>query len=91
MLKPVSGNHETPGTWREGALNDDLIDLAVVVEYLKSNLGYAIDLVVGHSRGSIVAMHWICTSEDGRKISGFVNASGRYRMAVSDMHFSYLH
>ena len=59
------------------------MDLKVVVEYLKSSYGYVIDLVVGHSRGSIVAMRWICTTEDGRKISGFVNASGRYRMAVS--------
>jgi len=56
-------------------------DLLVVVEYLKAHFGYTIDLVVGHSRGSIVGMHWICTSEDGKNVSGFVNASGRYRMA----------
>lgn len=74
------GNHETPGNWRQGALDDDVLDLITVVEYLKATFGYTIDLVVGHSRGSVVAMHWICTSEDGRKISGFVNASGRYRM-----------
>jgi hypothetical protein len=87
----LSGNHETPGTWRQGALDDDLIDLLAVVEYLKANFGYAIDLVVGHSRGSLVAMRWICTSEDGRKISGFVNASGRYRMSVSNIHYPYFH
>jgi alpha-beta hydrolase superfamily lysophospholipase len=78
-----SGNHETPGTWRQGALEDDMVDLTVVVEYLKATYGYVIDLVVGHSRGSLVGMRWVCTSEDGKNISGFVNASGRYRMRVS--------
>ncbi|KAK7464904.1 hypothetical protein VKT23_006113 [Stygiomarasmius scandens] len=74
------GNHETPGVWRQGALADDVVDLRVVVDYLKINYGYKIDLVVGHSRGSIVAFKWICTTEEGKNISGFVNASGRYRM-----------
>ncbi|RDB18938.1 hypothetical protein Hypma_014332 [Hypsizygus marmoreus] len=76
------GNHETGGVWRQGALENDLEDLFAVVEHLKIVYGYVIDLVVGHSRGSLVAMRWICTSEDGKKISGFVNASGRYRMRV---------
>ncbi|KAF9063281.1 Alpha/Beta hydrolase protein [Rhodocollybia butyracea] len=74
------GNHETPGVWRQGGLADDLEDLRVVVDFLKVNYGYEIDLLVGHSRGSIVGFRWICTSEEGAKISGFVNASGRYRM-----------
>ncbi|GLB38189.1 putative ectomycorrhiza-regulated esterase [Lyophyllum shimeji] len=74
------GNHETPGAWRQGALEEDLVDLSVVVEYLKANYGYVVDLVVGHSRGSLVGMRWVCTTEDGKNISGFVNASGRYRM-----------
>ncbi|KIK69974.1 hypothetical protein GYMLUDRAFT_34375 [Collybiopsis luxurians FD-317 M1] len=74
------GNHETPGIWRQGGLADDLEDLRVVVDFLKVNYGYVVDLVVGHSRGSIVSFRWICTSEEGARISGFVNASGRYRM-----------
>jgi len=78
-----SGNHETGGKWKQGALREDIEDLQAVVDYLKSNYGYVIDLVVGHSRGSIAAFRWLCTSEDGRKVSAFVNASGRYRMAVS--------
>jgi uncharacterized protein len=89
-LKPFlgwsRGNHETGGTWKQGALSEDLVDLKAVVAYLKFTYGYVVDLVVGHSRGSIVAMRWICTTEEGRNISGFVNASGRYRMAVS-CHF----
>ncbi|KAF8968918.1 Alpha/Beta hydrolase protein [Flammula alnicola] len=76
------GNHETGGVWKQGALADDLVDLQAVVDYLKSTYGYVIELLVGHSRGSIVAFRWIATTEDGRKVSAFVNASGRYRMAV---------
>ncbi|KAJ3747719.1 Alpha/Beta hydrolase protein [Lentinula detonsa] len=74
------GNHETAGIWKQGGLADDLEDLRTVVEFLKVHYGYVIDLVVGHSRGSIVSFRWICTSEEGANISGFVNASGRYRM-----------
>ncbi|KAJ3926428.1 MAG: Alpha/Beta hydrolase protein [Lentinula lateritia] len=76
----AGGNHETPGVWKQGGMDDDLEDIRVVVDFLKVRYGYAIDLVVGHSRGSIVAFRWICTSEEGASISGFVNASGRYRM-----------
>ncbi|KAL0960945.1 hypothetical protein HGRIS_005949 [Hohenbuehelia grisea] len=74
------GNHETPGIWKQGAMDEDLVDLRIVVEYLKKEFGYVVDLVVGHSRGSIVGFNWLCTSEDGKAVSAFVNASGRYRM-----------
>jgi len=58
------------------------VDIQAVVDYLKATYGYVIELLVGHSRGSIVAFRWLATTEDGRKVSAFVNASGRYRMAV---------
>jgi len=74
------GNHETGGIWKQGALDEDLVDLQAVVDYLKQTYGYVIELLVGHSRGSIVAFRWLSTTEDGRKVSAFVNASGRYRM-----------
>jgi len=76
------GNHESGGTWKQGALQEDLVDLELVVGYLKEKYGYVIELVVGHSRGSLVAMRWLCTTEDGNKVPAFVNASGRYRMAL---------
>jgi len=75
------GNHETGGVWKQGALEEDLVDLQAVVDHLKQTYGYVIELLVGHSRGSLVAFRWISTTEDGRKVSAFVNASGRYRMA----------
>lgn len=64
------------------ALDEDLEDLKVVAQYLQTNYGYNIELVVGHSRGSVVAMRWIATTEMGRRVQGFVNVSGRYRMEV---------
>ncbi|KAG5353895.1 hypothetical protein C0989_000138 [Termitomyces sp. Mn162] len=60
----MGGNHETAGTWRQGAMMDDLVDLMVVVDYLKSTYGYVIDLVVGHSRGAMTAIRWICTTDE---------------------------
>lgn len=77
------GNHETGGTWKQGALEEDLEDVNVVVAHLKSTYGYEIELVVGHSRGSLVGFRWIASTEDGRKVPAFVNVSARYRMRVS--------
>ncbi|EAU86091.2 hypothetical protein CC1G_07170 [Coprinopsis cinerea okayama7 len=74
------GNHESGGRWKQGALHEDLEDLQAVADYLKAKYGYSIDLVIGHSRGSIAGFRWLATSEDGRKVSAFVNVSGRYRM-----------
>jgi len=74
------GNHETGGTWKQGAIAEDVEDLVVVVKYLTTELGYEVDLLVGHSRGSVVALHWLCTSAEGQRVGGMVNVSGRYRM-----------
>ncbi|KAF9522581.1 ectomycorrhiza-regulated esterase [Crepidotus variabilis] len=75
------GNHESGGVWKQGNLLEDIEDLQVVVNFLKHNYDYVIELVVGHSRGSIIAFRWLTTSEDGRNVPAFVNASGRYRMS----------
>ena len=83
LLDVSSGNHETPGTFRMAGFEDDLEDLRAVVAFLTSQLGYSIDMLVGHSRGSIVAFKWICTAPEGASLSAFVNVSGRYRMEVS--------
>lgn len=82
MLIFVRGSYESGGTWKQGALHEDIEDLQAVVDYLKVTYGYVVDLLVGHSRGSIMAFRWLATSEDGRKVSAFVNVSGRYRMEV---------
>ena len=84
----VRGSHETGGVWKMSALDEDVQDLVVVVEYLTRIYGYIIDLVVGHSRGCLVSMRWLCTSEHARNVRGFVNVSGRYRMEVSRLSLS---
>jgi uncharacterized protein len=64
------------------AFEADLQDLYAVVAFLTSQLGYSIDMLVGHSRGSVVAFKWICTAPEGPGVSAFVNVAGRYRMEV---------
>lgn len=81
------GNHESGGQWRQGGLADDVEDLVIVVAYLRSTYGYEVDMVVGHSRGSVVGMHWLCTSEEGKRVRALVNVSGRYRMHVRVFKF----
>ena len=83
---PCSGNHETPGTWHFGRFDDDVDDLDAVVEYLTQTYGYVVDTIVGHSRGSVVAMLWLCKHSDGaaRSVTRYVNVAGRYRMEVSE-------
>lgn len=74
------GSHESGGVWKIGNLAKDLEDIQVAVDYLKSNYGYKVELVVGHSRGSIVAFRWLSMTKDGQGVPAFVNISGRYRM-----------
>ncbi len=63
-------------------MEDDLRDLRIITDYLKAHFGYQIDLVIGRSRGAILAVRWLCTSEDGKKVSGFVIVSATYRKQV---------
>ncbi|KAH9891612.1 ectomycorrhiza-regulated esterase [Cubamyces lactineus] len=76
------GNHETPGTWHFGRFQDDVLDLEVVIDYLTKEYGYVIDMLVGHSRGSVVAALWLCKHRDGlaKNVRRYVNVAGRYRM-----------
>jgi len=73
-------NHETPGRWQFGNIPDDVVDIQVVVDYLTKEFGYVIDLVVGHSRGSVAGMLWLCQADEAKHVRGYVNVSGRYRM-----------
>lgn len=78
-----SGNHESGGEWKYGGFAEDVQDLQAAVAFLRRTYGYEIDMVVGHSRGSVVGIHWLCKSEEGKRVSTMVNVSGRYRMDVS--------
>ena len=82
-----SGNFESCGTWSYGNVPNDLDDIEVVAEYLATHFGYVVDLIVGHSRGAVVGMAWLCTygSKHAKHVRGYVSASARYRMFVSDV------
>ena len=67
-----------------GAFADDGKDLEAIVAYLTSNFGYIIDLIIGHSRGVVTGLRWMCTAKEAHAVRGFVNASGRYRMRVRE-------
>ncbi|KAI0822246.1 alpha/beta-hydrolase [Trametes gibbosa] len=76
------GNHESSGAWHLAKFYNDVVDLEVVVDYLTSQFGYVVDMIVGHSRGSVVGMLWLCKHRDGaaKSVRGYVNVAGRYRM-----------
>ncbi|KIO19080.1 hypothetical protein M407DRAFT_246290 [Tulasnella calospora MUT 4182] len=61
---------------------NDLQDIDAVVAHLKTQYGYRVDLLIGHSRGSIVGMRWLSTAPEGQGVSGYVNVSARYRMKL---------
>lgn len=62
-----------------------MIDIHVVVEYLTRTYGYVIDLIVGHSHGSIAGMLWLCRypAVETQTVRGYVSISAQYRMHVS--------
>lgn len=84
MVYEDRGNHETPGPWVFAGFSEDVIDIEVVVEYLRKEYGYVVEMLVGHSRGSVTALQWLCKhkDEDAKTVTRFVNVSGRYRMEV---------
>lgn len=74
-----------------GAFEEDIDDIVAAVAFLNSHFGYVVDLVVGHSRGSVAAMRWVCVTKEGQGVRAFVNASGRYRMRVSPLSLCHHH
>ena len=81
-LVVLRGCNESTGRWNFGHFPDDVEDIRAVVAFLTSRYGYVIHLIVAHSRGSITAMNWMCTSTEGKAVTGFVNLSARYIKSV---------
>ena len=65
-----------------GAFENDVEDIEAAVHFLTSRHGYKIDLIVGHSRGVVAALRWMCIAKEAKDVRAFVNVSGRYRMPV---------
>ncbi len=74
-----------------GAFKEDVEDLEAVVQYLTTQFGYIVDLLVGHSRGVVAAFRWMCIAKEASNVRGFVNVSGRYRMRVRTSCLRYHH
>ncbi len=70
------------------AFAEDVEDIQVVADYLIRNFGYVIDLIVGHSKGSVAAMRWVCISPQAANVRGFVDVSGGYRLHVRYSNFT---
>lgn len=79
------GNGDTNGTWGMCNTSQDIEDLQSVVYYLRNRLGYRIELIVGHSRGSLVSWAYLARDErlrwdDDGDVPFFVAISGRWEM-----------
>jgi len=83
------GNGDTGGDWTMGNLGNDVEDLSSVIRHLHRQLGYEVEMIVAHSRGSMVSWMYLSRSEaDLRRDMGgngyvdkFVAASGRWDMS----------
>ncbi len=71
-----------------GNLANDVNDLSSVVHHLHHNEGYTIDLIVGHSRGSMVSWMYLSRSKEELSkdlgedayVPNFISVSGRWQM-----------
>ncbi|KDQ06802.1 hypothetical protein BOTBODRAFT_120994 [Botryobasidium botryosum FD-172 SS1] len=85
------GNNETPGAWGLANFPSDVEDIRAVVAHLTSQggpFGYSLELVVAHSRGSVSALKWLCTAEEGRNLGAYVNVAARFRMEVRMLSYA---
>lgn len=77
-------NHETPGDWDMARFENDVHDMDVVLAYLREKLSYELDLLVGHSRGSLIGWSWMAErSKQYNSAFGpilWVSLGGRWRM-----------
>lgn len=81
------GNGDSKGDWTMGDLSNDVQDLSTVISYLHHKQGYVVDLLVGHSRGSMISWMYLSKGEKKLKEDGgrsfvpnLVVASGRWDM-----------
>lgn len=81
------GNGDSKGDWAMGTIDNDVEDLASVVRHLCQQEGYAVDLIVAHSRGTMVSWMYLSRGEqvllrDGGSayLPNLVVVSGRWAM-----------
>ncbi|CBQ71640.1 conserved hypothetical protein [Sporisorium reilianum SRZ2] len=82
------GNGDTGGDWTMENLGNDVEDLSSVIRHLHHEHGYAVELIVAHSRGSMVSWMYLSRPEAdlqrdmGEKtyVEKLVVVSGRWHM-----------
>lgn len=81
------GNADSKGDWTMGSLDNDLADLSSVIRHLHRTHGYTVDMIVAHSRGSMVSWIYLSRPEQELQRDGgvayvpnLVVASGRWTM-----------
>lgn len=87
------GNDESPlmpgQEWDMAGFGEDVKDMDAVVDFLTQEYGYSVDLVVGHSRGSLVGWKWFAdrfgpesstSKESQRSPPLWISLGGRWRM-----------
>ena len=57
----LRGEGESSGEWRLGDMDECIADICEVVEMLQARFDYRVDLVVGHSKGSILLTAYLAT------------------------------
>jgi len=72
-----SGNGDSGGTFEFGNYAKEVEDLRAVIECLRSEMGYSVDAIVGHSKGANVVLLYAVKYNDVPKV---VNISGRFDM-----------
>ena len=89
------GNGDTGGSWGMCNIAQDIQDIQAVVHHLRHQLGYRVELIVGHSRGSLDAWAYLGRDErlrwdDDVDVPYFVAVSGRWDMTrVMDRYDMY--
>jgi len=76
------GNGESDGTMTYGGIDNEIEDLALVINYF-TNLGWIIVGIIGHSRGANVALLYASSQLRLPSLRFVVNISGRYQMKES--------
>lgn len=66
-----------------GRLLNEQEDIQTVATYLSTQRSYKVVLVIAHSQANLGALKWVCTTEQGRAIEGYVMVSSRIRDIAS--------
>ena len=79
------GNDESSGKWSLGVLEADFRDLCLVVDHMRNEYNYRIEIIIAHSRGAGLGWEYYCkNSNEGlpeeQRIPYYVSVCARWYM-----------